>query len=281
MEIVLTLFPALGHTYFSTVINGLEAPLVAAGYNVIFGDTRDDPQREMRYTGLIEDGLVDGVLLFTGKEMEGDFATACRTVPVVLACRGIAHLDTLSLIEVANREAARAMTEHLIALGHRRIAHISGPAATSEAQERIAGFRDALNAAELTVEADLIWPGNFNFVAGERAAERFLALDKRPTAVFAASDEIAIGFIGAVKASGLSVPGDVSVAGFDGIDYSAMYDPGLTTALQPRAEIGRHAAEELLRRMAPGGAALPPRHTRLPCSILLRNSTAAPPQGAA
>ena len=95
----------------------------------------------------------------------------------------------------------------------------------------------------------------------------------RPTAVFAANDETAIGFIKAVRDAGLSVPEDVSVAGFDDIGYAALFDPGLTTMHQPRAELGRVAAEILVRRMN-GIGGPPPRITRLPCSLVVRESVA-------
>ena len=94
----------------------------------------------------------------------------------------------------------------------------------------------------------------------------------RPTAVFAANDESAIGFIKAVRDAGLSVPGDVSVAGFDDIGYAALFDPGLTTMRQPRAELGRVAAEILVRRMTCAGGPPPPRITRLPCTLVVRES---------
>ncbi len=125
---------------------------------------------------------------------------------------------------------------------------------------------------------------SYSFVAGARAAQRYLALsDGRPTAIFAASDEMAIGCISALRESNIAVPGDVSVAGFDGIEYSAMYEPALTTMLQPRGELGRLAAEDLVRQLG-GVRATRGRATRLPCQLVIRQSVGpvrrepAPPQ---
>lgn len=274
-KMVLVLLPGLGHSFFSVIINALEEVLLEAGYGVIFGDTRDDPRREAHYVRLVRAGLVDGVLLFSGRMPQADFALG-QTVPITLVCNDIADMKDVPVFEIANRDGARMMVEHLIGVGHRRIAHITGPATNIEARERASGYTDALTAAGIPVDESLIWAGNFNFVAGAKAAARFLALAERPTAIFAASDDIAIGCMKALKDSGLRIPEDVSIAGFDGIDYSAMYDPALTTVLQPRAELGRLSAGNLLRRMRREAPEETPKKTRIPCSLIIRGSVAPP-----
>jgi LacI family repressor for deo operon, udp, cdd, tsx, nupC, and nupG len=275
-KMVLALLPGLGNSFWNVIINAVEEVLTKAGYGVIFGDTRNDPWRENHYDQLVRGGQVDGVLLFTGRLPREGFALIDQSIPITLVCNEVPGLEDLPLFEINNRDAAREMTEHLIARGHRRIAHISGPASNPEALERIRGYTDALAASGIPVEDDLVWPGNFNFVSGAKGAERFLAMADKPTAIFAASDEMAIACIKGLKDGGYSVPGDVSVAGFDGIDYSAMYDPALTTVLQPRAELGRLAAGNLVRRMNRDAAPEPPRRIRIPCKLLIRDSVAAP-----
>ena len=111
---------------------------------------------------------------------------------------------------------------------------------------------DALAAAGIALDPALVWRGGYAFVGGARAVQRCLALPvaERPTAIFVASDEMAIGAVSALRENGIAVPEDISVAGFDGIDYSAMYEPPLTTMLQPRSELGRLAAEELVRQLS-------------------------------
>ncbi|MCR4283609.1 MAG: substrate-binding domain-containing protein, partial [Bauldia sp.] len=121
----------------------------------------------------------------------------------------------------------------------------------------------------------LIWQGAFTFEAGVRVARQFLAHPARPTAVFASSDEMAMGFIRTVKDAGLRVPDDVSVAGFDDIEFARYFDPALTTIHQPRAELGRLAAESLVARMTGNGRTIPLR-TRLPCTLIVRDSVSAP-----
>ncbi len=275
-KMVLVLLPGLGNSFWNVIINSVEEVLAKAGYGVIFGDTRNDPWRENHYDQLVRGGQVDGVLLFTGRVPREGFALLDRSIPITLVCNEVPGLEDLPLFEINNRDAAREMTEHIIANGHRRIAHIAGPAANPEARERIRGYSDALAAAGIPVEDELIWPGDFNFESGVEAAARFLAMSDKPTAIFAASDESAVGCMKALRDGGYTVPRDVSVAGFDGIDYSALYDPPLTTVLQPRAELGRLAAANLVRRMDRDLPPEPPRRTRLRCTLLIRNSVAPP-----
>ncbi len=271
-KIVLCLLPGLGHSFWNVIINAVEEVLTRAGYGVIFGDTRNDPVREAHYDRLVRAGQADGVLLFNGRLPGADFAQLDRDVPITLISNDIPG-SGLPIFEIANHDAARMMTEYLISVGHRQIAHITGPETNVETGERLAGYRDALGAAGIPVDEALIWPGKFNLIAGAKAAQKFLALGgRRPTAVFAASDELAIGFIKTLKDAGLHIPDDVSVAGFDGIDYSAMYDPALTTVIQPRAEMGRLAAENLVKRMT--GLPAEASRIRLPCSLVIRESVA-------
>jgi LacI family repressor for deo operon, udp, cdd, tsx, nupC, and nupG len=274
-RMVLGLLPGLGNSFWNAIINAIEDVLLRAGYGVVFGDTRGDPVREGHYLRMIESGHVDGLILFNAGP--GTAPLARLGLPTVLIYGGAGEADGLATFGVANREAVEAMVGYLVGLGHRRIAHLAGPDQNQDCVERRAAFHDAVHAAGLKADPDLIWPGDHSFVAGAKAAHRFLARGAdRPTAIFAATDEMALGCIGALREYGIRVPADVSVTGFDGIEYSAMYEPPLTTMLQPRAELGRLAAAELVRQL--GGEAPRPGYTRLPCKLVVRRS-AAPPAG--
>ncbi|MEJ0097166.1 MAG: LacI family DNA-binding transcriptional regulator [Bauldia sp.] len=271
-KMVLALFHGIGDSFYTTILNALESTLFEAGYGMIMGDTRADPGRERHYDQLVRSGQVDGVLLFSGRLPHADFADVSGTVPILLVCNAIPALAELPVIEVADRDAAYQMVEYLIAIGHRHIAHVSGPLDNIEARERLRGFNEAAAAGGLAAEHQPVWQGAFSLEAGAAAAERFLALASRPSAIFCASDQMAIGFIKAVRDAGLSVPGDVSVAGFDDIEYANLLAPALTTMRQPRAEIGRLAGENLVARMT---GATAPHHTRLPCTLVIRDSVRA------
>lgn len=267
---VLGLVSGLGNSFWNVIFNAIEDALVRAGYGVIFGDTRFDPMRQAHYEWLVRSGFVDGLILFNARS---DWAPNLLEtgLPAVAAYSDMPDIDRVPTFGLANREAALTMVKYLVGLGHRRIAHIAGPENNLDAQERLRGYGDALAAAGIAQDPGLIWRGAYSFVSGAKAAQRFLALaDDRPTAIFAASDEMAIGCISALREAGISIPERVSVAGFDGIEYSAMYEPPLTTMLQPRAEIGRLAAEELVRQLE--GGAPRPGCTRLPCKLVVRQS---------
>jgi LacI family repressor for deo operon, udp, cdd, tsx, nupC, and nupG len=169
------------------------------------------------------------------------------------------------------------MVRYLIGQGHRRIAHIAGADSSLEARERSEGYSDALRAAGLPVDPALIWRGasNYDFGSGERAAARYFAASDRPTAVFAAADEMALGFMRALKNQGIDIPRDVSVAGFDDTEYAVHYDPALTTMRQPRTELGRLAAKDLLRRMTGKDGETATSHVRLRCELVVRESVGA------
>jgi LacI family repressor for deo operon, udp, cdd, tsx, nupC, and nupG len=276
-KMVLALVPGLVNSFFSPILSAIEDELSNAGYGLIIGDTRNENSKEAHYTRLIRARMVDGVILLTGRmprDEDGDDIEPLVPMAVLFnAIRGSA----VPAFEVANRKAGYTMTQYLIDMGHRRIAHIAGPPQAIDGKERTKGFISAMAAAGIDIADETIWPGDYLPGSGAQAARRFLALNPsdRPTAVFAASDECAIGFIKALVDAGLSVPRDVSVAGFDDIENLAFLTPALTTMRQPRAELGHLVAVDLLRRMtdAPPNPNQP--KTRLDCELIVRDSVRA------
>lgn len=274
-KMVLVLLPGIGNSFFTPVLNALEEVFTEAGYGVLIGYTRQSRRRETHYARVIRAGQVDGVLVVTGNvPRDEEFASVPDTVPMSLMFSEIPGTKHFSVFDVDNRAASAAAVRYLIAEGHRRIAHIPGAEGGLEAQERLGGYCDALREAGLAVDEALIWRGasNFDFASGDRAATRYFDLAEKPTAVFAAADEIALGFMRALKNKGVGIPGDVSVIGFDDTEYAIHYDPALTTMRQPRTEMGRLAASDLLRRMAARNGAVPTSKMRLPCELVVRES---------
>jgi len=272
-RIVLALMPGMSNTFFNPILNAIEETLSAAGYGMIIGDTRNSTAREAHYARLIRAGQVDGLILFTGHLPRGeDGSVDVGDLPIALICNEIPGDGDHSVFDVDNRLSASKAVGHLIAAGHRRIGFIGGPEGNIEAIEREHGYREALAAVGLSAEDRLMWPGNFQFEAGIEAAGRLLALDRRPTAVFASADESAIGLIRALRDGGVRTPEDISVVGFDDLDYASVIDPPLTTIHQPRADLGLAAAADLLGRMTGNGADMPPTRLRLPCRLVVRES---------
>lgn len=274
-RMVLVLLPGIGNSFFTPVLNALEEVFSEAGYGVLIGYARNSPRRETHYARVIRAGQVDGVLVVTGNIPRDEaFVQIPGSVPISLMFSEVPGTDEFSVFDVDNRAAAAAMVRHLIGQGHRRIAHIAGADASLEARERSAGYCDALREAGLPVDPALLWRGatNYDFGSGERAAPRYFALADKPTAVFAAADEMAFGFMRALKNQGLDIPGDVSVAGFDDTEYAVHYDPALTTMRQPRTELGTLAARDLLRRMTGKDGDVAISHVRLKCDLVVRES---------
>jgi len=259
------------NTFFTPILNAVEDVLSEAGYGLVIGDTRNSREREAHYARVVRAGQVDGVILLTGHLLDqGGGPGIEKLQPTSLICVDIPRAN-LPVFHAANRAAARTIVDFIIAKGHERIAHITGPKGNNESSERMRGYKDALRAAGLPFDAGLIWQGDFLGEAGPAAA-RFLGLAKRPTAIFAANDETAVNFIRTVQAKGLRVPEDVSVAGFDDIEYLQFFSPGLTTMRQPRAELGRLAALDLLKRMERDAPDLPPQRVALACELIERES---------
>jgi LacI family repressor for deo operon, udp, cdd, tsx, nupC, and nupG len=272
-KIVLALVPGMSNTFFTPILNAIEDTLSAAGYGMIIGDTRNSREKEAHYTRFILAGQVDGVILFTGHlPRDGELTPASDRVPIALVCNEIPGDDRFPVFDVDNRDAARQATFHLIDAGHRHIGHIIGPPDNVEARERLRGYREALESAGLEVDECAIWGGGFRFENGVGAANAYLAMRKRPTAVFASTDDGAIGFIRTVRDAGVGTPDGVSVVGFDDIDYASVIDPPLTTMRQPRAELGRLTAEDLLARMNPDAPDRPGTRARLRCDLIERAS---------
>jgi len=172
------------------------------------------------------------------------------------------------------REAAAKMVEHLVTLGHRRIAHILGDPKHGAGVWRLAGYRDGLKHAGLKETPGYMVQGRFSFESGVAAARQLLALKRRPTAIFAADDDMAVGTIWAAAEAGVTVPGELSICGFDDTMIAAQVWPPLTTVHQPVREMGRRATEELLRSVSGKGNAT---MVEVHYEMRIRASTAPPP----
>ncbi|WP_347302517.1 LacI family DNA-binding transcriptional regulator [Croceibacterium sp. TMG7-5b_MA50] len=215
---------------------------------------------------------VDGlVVLSPVSEVEGLAEALERLgVPAVaLASRPLAGYRAMLWTDDAR--ATAALGEHLAMHGHRRIAMIAGPAARASAQERASGFRDGLAANHLTLDPALVVESDYTFAGGLAAAAQLLDRAQRPTAIFACNDLMAAGVLKAAEQRGLSVPADLSVAGFDGGDVAALVTPALTTVRRPMRLIARRATQALLANI--GQTAAQPQQTLIPLEIIHGEST--------
>ena len=177
-----------------------------------------------------------------------------------------------------NVAAAREMTEHLLALGHKRIALIGGPEGITTTAHRLAGYREALAEAGIPFDGDLVWPGAFTFASGIEAAQRYLNFSDKPTAFFASNDQTAISAMAVLRQAGVRVPEDVSVAGFDNIEQARYMHPSLTTIEVPMQQLGAEGIRHLLAQLAGEKTEL---LVTLPHHLVVRDSTGPAPSSAA
>nr|MBF0684989.1 LacI family DNA-binding transcriptional regulator [Pseudomonas sp.] len=272
---LVVLVPVIANVFFARVISGIQEAAHALNYRVLLCDTRGREEVEPAYAELVHAHQADGVIQLRAFNPFGENCHGGSPPPMVNACE-VLDAPPCPSVRLDNRAAARAMTEHLLALGHRRIGLIKGPQGSPLTRERIAGYEDALREADITPVPELLCRGNFTLQAGYDAAGQLLSCAERPTAIFCENDEMAIGAIQRIRQSGLRVPEDISVAGFDDIPFAAYCDPPLTTIAQPAEAFGRHAVEMLVAQFEQHPLETP--HLVLPYSLVVRGSTAAAPR---
>ncbi|QNF30906.1 MULTISPECIES: LacI family DNA-binding transcriptional regulator [Metabacillus] len=245
-KIILVVVPDITSAFFSKVLRGIEHVAVNNGYQVILGDTENDIEREKEYINLLLQKQADGMVLLTARLNKTNLEEISEHFPMVLACE---YMDGLNVptVSIDNISSARKATEHLIKLGHTKIAHITGPINVILSRDRMRGYQQAMMSHELDIDSAYIQEGDFSFESGYNQTLKLLALENPPTAVFAFNDEMAMGAIKAAKDSGLKAPEDLAVVGFDNVKMSSVIEPNLTTINQPKYEIGKKAMELLLK----------------------------------
>ncbi len=268
---VLVMVPDIGNTFFSKILGGIESEASAAGLTMLIGDTGRSRAREDAYVRYLLNGRADGALLLADPQAAWfDIPTRnAMGLPPIVAISEIGPDSGPVTVSIDNEGAAHAAVSHLIGLGHRRIAHVAGPDSNILTAQRVAGYRRALHSAGLQAEPWLEFPGDFGLTSGRAAFARFQGQDQRPSALFFANDEMAMGFLASAYAAGVRVPRDVSIVGFDDIHFAQSCIPALTTIRQPRAEMGAAAMRLLLEII--GGKA--PASVQLPYELVIRDST--------
>lgn len=243
-QVIGVVLPEMVGDFFSEIIRGIDGVARPAGYHLLVSGSHSDPAETRAVLHALH-GRVDGlILMMPGPELGRVDRDLPRRTPAILlnAAAATAH----PTLRVDNRRGARLAVDHLLDLGHRRIAHLGGPQANADAVERRRGYREALAARGVAADPDLEIPGDFREPSGFAAGERLAALAQPPTAVFAANDAMATGCLAGLRAHGLEVPRDVSLVGFDDVPNARYLTPPLTTVRVPIAEVGSRATERLL-----------------------------------
>lgn len=258
-----------GPYYLHGLLAGLRGPCAKEGVRLmVHAYELDAPELGADVRTLLRQMSPDGVILtppIADHEPVLDALERAGT-PYVRISPGV-QVDRSPAVAIDNEAAAREMTRALIRLGHKRIGFIVGHRAYAVSNQRLAGYLDALREAGIALDLELVQQGWFDFASGEKAAERLLSLDEPPTAIFAASDDMAAGVLACAHRRGLRVPDDLSIAGFDDTDLAQLLWPPLTTVRQPIKEMAERAAALLFDRAEPG-------LRLLPHEVVMRESTA-------
>jgi LacI family repressor for deo operon, udp, cdd, tsx, nupC, and nupG len=264
-------------TFFLEIMDGAEKAAEEEGYSVLLANTRGDLDRVQALFDKVTARRADGILLLTGFAPPSLKPANAVWPPTVVAAEPIGDPRATS-VTVDHAAAARTAVRHLLELGHRRLAHITGVMRTLSSAARLRGVNEEIAAAGLSPDICTVVHGDFSVQSGETAMRELLKKKQRPTAVFAANDEMAIGAIRAIRAHGLRVPEDISVVGFDNNQHLLeVFDPTLTTINIPRFEIGYEAMKRLAAQIRQPSV---PIEIRLPTQLLIRSTTTAPPRKA-
>jgi DNA-binding LacI/PurR family transcriptional regulator len=240
--------------FVAEVVQGIEATAHDYNYTVILCSSGAKPEREIAAVEMLRSKRVDGVIV-TSSRIGALYLEHLERIgaPIVLINNHNEQSGRYTFtVTVDNRHGGYLATEHLVQLGHRRIAYVTAPADHSSDLDRLAGYRQALIAGGIEPDAALIVPGNGRADGGGRALPALIELSEPPSAVFCYNDMTAIGLMHAARQVGLSVPRDMAVVGFDDIPFASYFYPPLTTIAQPKVEMGRLAMKMALSLMTIG-----------------------------
>jgi len=264
--------PDVVNPFFAPVVRGAEMTARKAGYRVLLCNSEGDLRLEREYVEDLVSHRVEGLLLAPASDrsrvallplLKGGF-------PLVLLDRSLPDTDCDHVIS-DNVAGARRLVEHLIAIGHRRIAHFTESDDVSTGRDRLEGYRQALEAAQIPVSEDLIFRTTTDRIGGYRAAQLMLHLDPLPTAIFTVNNMTALGTMQALRERGLKVPEEIGLVCFDDVEHLAVLSPFLTVIDQPGETFGSLGAQLLLERIS-GKAGNRSRRIVLQADLIVRQS---------
>lgn len=265
------ILPDSANPFFAEIGHAIEAAAFERGYSVILCNTENDQTKELLYTDVLENKQVDGMIFVaTGSHQDALSSIVRKGLPVVVVDRDMGSLG-LDAVTTNNYQGGWSATRHLIDLGHQVIGCITGPHDLTPSAERVNGYLNALKQANLNSREALLARGDFHAPSGFAATTQLLQQDPRPTALFVCNDMMAIGALQAAAKSGLRVPQDFAIVGFDDIELATYTIPPLTTISQPKQQIGQIAIQLILERIS--DPSLPPRHTVLDTELIIRESS--------
>lgn len=273
-SIIGMIVPDITNPFFPAVVRGAEDVAYQNSYRLILCNADNDPAKERAYLRELQSYRTAGLIYIPSVNSRSEaLDDIAATSPVVCLDRQPAGWNG-DTVTVDNAGGAFSAASHLLTLGHRSIAMITGNLQLANAASRLEGFRSAMRKAKIEIEPEYIQEGRFDRFSGFEKMRVLLHLRPRPTAVFASNDLLALGALAALRESGLRCPEDISIIGFDDLEFSELLHPALTTVSQPKYQMGAKGANLLIKRLR--GATDPPQHLVLPTELTLRLSAAPP-----
>ncbi len=259
--------------FFTTLARGVEDTASDAGFTVIFCNTDESETEEQKYIRVLLQQQVDGILLVPACSTSDSIALIRRQgTPVVVLDRRMSSSIEVDVVRCDSEDGAYRLSKLLLELGHRQIAVLSGPKSVSTAEDRVAGYRRAMIEAGINDQTNLVYHGAYTQASGYDMAQQALAVNPRPTAIFAANNFIAIGALKAVQDCGWRVPDDVAMVSFDDLPSTLVFQPFFTVAAQPAYEMAKRATQLLLARLV-GEAPKRCQDVILPVQVIVRESS--------
>jgi DNA-binding LacI/PurR family transcriptional regulator len=264
----------IANPFFPEIIKSVESAVFSNGYSLILLNTDYDTKRAVEYVHRLIQMRVAGIILMNS-EFDQSFVEEARLKRTSIVFHDQHIVDEkMSTIILDYDVGISEAVQHLVSLGHTDIAHIAGSHEIYSAVIRENAFKAAIKKFVRGAGKPRIYEGDFRFEGGRHAARRILAEKKMPTGVVVANDMMALGAMQEFKAAGLSIPGDISIIGFDDISFASLSEPPLTTVCSPRVEIGRRAVEALLLTVdRPHQLGV---EIKIPTYLITRGSTAPP-----
>lgn len=242
--------PDISNNYFAMVIKGIEAVIRQHGYYVIICNSDADLEKEEEYTNLLYKRSISGLIIAIGGR-KADFLDLYKksNIPVVFIENLPRVEGNYDYVTVDNVKAIRELTNHLINIGHRKLAMITGPLKESVSEERLAGWKKALVEHNISIKKRWIGIGDFTKESGYKIMQGFLKHEEVPTAIIAANNFLGYGAMHAIMDAGLKIPDDIALVCFDAIDFVGLIKPQLTSIIQPAEDIGKIAGEIIMRKI--------------------------------
>lgn len=264
------ILPDSANPFFAEIARAIEDTAFRAGYNVIFGNSENELEKEQVYVDVLVNKQVDGIIFVASGDHSPSLEDLVRNgLPVVVVDRKLTDME-MDTVLTDNLQGGLTVVQHLLELGHRRIACITGPSHLTPSADRVIGYRQALETCGIAIDETIILRGDFHPRSGYQAAAEIIR-QQRTTAIFLCNDMMAIGALRALAEANLRVPEDISLVGFDDIELASYLTPPLTTIRQDKTALAEAALQLLLQRIAEPG--LPARTRVLPTALVVRQST--------